>query len=199
MDHGQRVPGSVGRLVLGAVVVAVVAFGGALAGAPHALAEETICRGTIRARTVDNLRVPDGATCTLIGTRVQGTVSVGTGATLVARGVRVKGNVQAEGHRAVTVKNARVGGSIQLDQGGSFRITNTKVAFNIQADDNAGASTIKENVVGADVQLVKHHGGAVTIARNTIDGNLQCKENTPPPVGGRNRVQGVKEDQCSTL
>ena len=38
-----------------------------------------------------------------------------------------------------------------------------------------------------------------TVARNRIDGNLQCKTNTPRPVGGRNVVQGNKEDQCARL
>ena len=44
--------------------------------APMAQAEERVCRGTIGATTVDNLRVPQGATCTLNGTKVEGTVKV---------------------------------------------------------------------------------------------------------------------------
>ena len=38
-----------------------------------------------------------------------------------------------------------------------------------------------------------------TITGNWVNGNLQCKENEPPPVGGRNVVQGNKEDQCKAL
>jgi hypothetical protein len=38
--------------------------------------------------------------------------------------------------------------------------------------------------------------GGVEIRRNVIDGNLQCKENQPAPVGGGNVVGGNKEDQC---
>ena len=49
-----------------------------------AQAEERVCRGTLGAVTVDNLRVPQGATCTLNGTRVQGTVKVERNATLTA-------------------------------------------------------------------------------------------------------------------
>jgi hypothetical protein len=41
--------------------------------------------------------------------------------------------------------------------------------------------------------------GVVSVARNRIDGSLQCKENRRPPIGGRNRVQGVREDQCARL
>jgi hypothetical protein len=32
-----------------------------------------------------------------------------------------------------------------------------------------------------------------------VNGNLQCKENRPPPGGGANVVGGNKEDQCSWL
>jgi hypothetical protein len=39
----------------------------------------------------------------------------------------------------------------------------------------------------------------VVIASNRVDGNLQCKENSPAPTGGGNVVQGVKEDQCAQL
>jgi hypothetical protein len=80
--------------------IVAVAFVGLLAlavMAPAALAEERVCRGTIGRATVDNLRVPQGASCTLNGTRVQGTIKVENNANLVANGVRVIGNVQSEG------------------------------------------------------------------------------------------------------
>src|SRR5687768_4892057 len=84
-----------------------------------AVAEERSCRGSIGARTVDNLRVPDGAMCTLSGTYVKGTVKVEGGATLLAYGVRVIGNVQSENSRKVVIADgSRVGGSVQIVQGG---------------------------------------------------------------------------------
>jgi hypothetical protein len=64
---------------------------------------------------VDNLRVPQNATCTLNGTFVQGTVKVERAATLDARGVRVIGNGQGENARIVNVTaGSRVGGSVQV-------------------------------------------------------------------------------------
>jgi hypothetical protein len=47
-----------------------------------AVAEERTCRGAIGATTVDNLRVPQGARCTLTRTRVEATVKVERGARL---------------------------------------------------------------------------------------------------------------------
>ena len=69
--------------------------GGLLLPAGPASAEERVCRGTIGAVTVDNLRVPQDATCTLNDTRVEGTIKVERDATLKALGIRVIGNVQA--------------------------------------------------------------------------------------------------------
>jgi hypothetical protein len=143
-----------------------------------AFAEERKCRGTINAVTVDNLRVPQGATCTLNRTKVKGTVKVGRGATLKATGIRVVGNVQAEGAAKVTVLSSKVGGSVQIVQGRS--------------------SKLKSNSVKGDVQYFENRG-AISITGNRIDGNLQCKENSPGPTGGSNVVQGNKEDQCAGL
>jgi hypothetical protein len=57
-----------------------------------AQAEERVCRGALGAITVDNLRVPQNATCELTGTRVKGTIKVQRNAVLRAAQVRVIGN-----------------------------------------------------------------------------------------------------------
>lgn len=68
---------------------------------PPAAADERVCRGTLGAVTVDNVKVPTGATCILSRTYVKGQVTFQRGATLDARSARIVGNVQAEGHRNV--------------------------------------------------------------------------------------------------
>jgi hypothetical protein len=57
---------------------------------------------------------------------------------------------------------------------------------------------VADNDVNGSVQVMKNVGGVV-ISTNIIDGNLQCKENEPAPIGGGNEVQGNAEDQCATL
>ena len=166
------------RRVTRGMLAGVVAGIALAATAGTAAAEERVCRGAIGASTVDNLRVPDGATCRLSGTVVQGTVSVGSGARLIARGIRVVGNVQAEGHRAVTVVLSRVGGSVQLVQGRAANVSRNSIGSDLQAFENRGTQTFRAN---------------------RIDGNLQCKENVRRPVGGGNVVEGNREDQCSRL
>jgi hypothetical protein len=184
---------SIGRIALVAVI------GATFLQAGPAAAEERVCRGTIGARTLDNVRVPQGATCTLDGTYVKGTVKVGARATLRALDVRVIGNVQAEHARRVVVREgSRIGGDIQIVQGGSARIVNNRIGGDILFDDEAGYLLANRNVIGGNLQAFQNTGG-VEIRRNRIDGNLQCKENRPAPVGGGNIVEGNKEDQCRRL
>lgn len=164
------------RIKVGLMTV-LAAFAAAVMAAP-AFAEERTCRGTIGATTVDNLRVPQGATCTLNGTRVKGTVKVERGATLKASRISVIGNVQAEGAAAVNVAASTVGGSVQIVHGKRSRLD--------------------RNSVKGDVQYFENRA-AISITGNRIDANLQCKQNSPAPTGGGNVVQGNKEDQCARL
>jgi hypothetical protein len=163
-----------------------------------AVADERVCIGAIGPETVDNVRVPEGATCMLDGTVVQGTVKVERGATLQANAVNVIGNVQGEGAANVVLRGSRVGGSVQVKQGGAAETSGTQVTGDIQYDQQTGALRVADNQVGGSVQVVANRGGIV-IATNTIDGNLQCKENAPPPTGGGNLVHGNAEDQCAAL
>lgn len=177
---GAPVPteGPVMKRSLTVVATSMLLAAGTVAVAPSASAEERVCRGSLGATAVDNVRVPQNATCTLSGTTVKGTLKVENGATLRARSIRVVGNIQAEGHRSVVLSSARVGGSLQLEQGAAATLDGNRVTGDVQSFTNRGAQRFTSNVV---------------------DGNLQCKENVPAPTGSDNRVDGNKEDQCSRL
>jgi hypothetical protein len=172
----------------------------AVAGSPGlVVAEERTCRGDLGGATVDNLRVPEGATCALNRTHVKGTVKVGPRATLYARGVRVEGNVQAENARLVSVtQSSRIGGSVQIKQGGSATVLDSSVRGDIQYEANHSSLRANNNTVGGNIQVIGNQARA-EIYRNVIEGNLQCKENRPQPTGGRNKVRGNKENQCSAF
>jgi hypothetical protein len=157
-------------------------LGAALMAAAPASAEERTCRGTIGATTVDNLRVPSGAACTLTRTKVKGTVKVERGATLYASAIRVIGNIQAENARRVNVVRSHIGGSVQI----------------VQSRNGSTLSKLDRNTVKHDVQYFENRG-AISITRNRINGNLQCKSNNPRPKGGGNVVGGTKQDQCASL
>lgn len=163
-----------------------------------AWAEERRCTGSIGAVSLDNIFVPDGATCTLTKTRAKGSVVVGTGARLTAKGVSINGNIQAEGARFVRITSSSIiGGSVQVVQGYEGTIKNSRVNGDVQFDENTGPVTAVSNNVGGNMQVVANSGG-VELINNQMKGNLQCKENSPPPTGYGNRAAG-KEDQCARL
>ena len=169
--------------------------------AQAAQAEERTCRGTIGSATVDNLRVPQGASCTLNGTKVEGTVKVERNATLVANTIRVKGNVQSEGFENITLRrNSVVVGSVQLENGldgGAGRVLNSRVNGDLQYFSNEARMIARGNTLLANFQANQNKGGLV-IKNNKISENLQCQSNNPAPVGGGNTA-GDKEGQCGRL
>lgn len=150
---------------------------------------------------MDNLLVPQGASCTLNGTRVEGTVKVERAATLTANGIRVKGNVQSEGFRNITLqRGSTVIGSVQLEnglEGGSGRVLNSRINGDLQFFQNNARMVARGNTILANFQANQNMGGLV-IQNNRISENLQCQANTPPPTGSGNTA-GDKEDQCTRV
>jgi hypothetical protein len=170
----------------------------ALLGSQAVFAEETICVGHIGAQSLDNIFVPDGATCYLTGTRANGTLQVGTNASLIARDININGNLQAEGANQVTVSGRSfVGGSVQIVQGMSANISGTTMKGDLFFYKNASAVQANSNMIGGNLQAFENFGGT-TLNANVIKGNMQCKENVPAPVGSGNRASS-KEDQCASL
>src|SRR5918997_6627988 len=144
--------------------------------APAAQAEERVCRGTIGPTTVDNLRVPQGATCTLNGTRVEGTVKVERNAKLYANDIRVKGNVQSEGFKNIVLRQGSVVvGSVQLENGlrdGMGKVLNTRINGDLQYFSNRSRMVARGNTILANLQANQNTGGLV-IENNRIAENLQ--------------------------
>jgi len=181
------------HLAIGATVLAAL-----FTIAPEAVAEERVCRGTIGAVKLDNIRVPDGGSCTLNGTRANGSVVVGTGASLTATAVRINGNVQAQGARSVQVRgDSFVGGSVQIVQGRAATIKRVSIIGDLLFDENNRFLEAIGNRIGGNLLAFENTGG-VSIVGNVIDGNLQCKGNAPAPTGGGNQASS-KQDQCKKL
>lgn len=186
------------RTIRSLIMMTVLALGATMFGATAASAEDTICRGAIGAVQLDNLTVPNGATCTLTGTRLNGSIRVLTNATLNANGVRVNGNIQSEGASNVVVRgSSTVGGSVQIKQGQRATIDRVTINGDLQLDANRGALSISRNSIGSNLQAVGNSGG-LTISSNRVRQTLECKENNPAPTGGGNTA-GEKKEQCAGL
>jgi hypothetical protein len=169
------------------------------AGAPVTPPANSTCEGYLEAITVDNLQVPQGASCTLTGTHVTGSIQVAKDASLKVYHSTVVGNIQADGARLIIIlAGSTVGGSIQIKESDSVRVENVSVNRDLQFEMVNAALSVFGNQVGGNLQAFKN-AGSLTIANNIVDGNLQCKENTLSPAGGNNIVRGNKEDQCADL
>lgn len=187
------------RLLAAMVAAALLTACGALSAEPALTAQnDEECSGTFGAVTFENLKVPDGRTCVLNGTVVQGNIVVGTGSTLRAQSVRVGGNVQSEGHALVRVAGrSAVEGSVQLKQGRSAAVLDARINGDLQLTSNRGTFDLSRNVIGGNLQANQNRG-PLTISANRIDSALQCQANNPPPTGGGNTASS-KEDQCARL
>jgi hypothetical protein len=126
----------------------------------------------------------------------------------------IAGNVAAHENKSsigemVELDDVSVGGDVLVQKNAGtgtpddpddavYVIELSDIAGNLQMQENSGASfKISMNGIGANLQFFRNQG-ASTISGNTIGGNLQCKENNPPPVGGGNTAK-QKEDQCAAL
>lgn len=156
------------------------------------------CNGTLGAITVEQVSVPAGATCTLDGTRVRGDVKVARDGSVIAIGARIDGNLQLEeGGTSLVAANTRIGGDLQVKQAASASIATTFVRGNLQLEENAGRLAADRANVRGNLQVFRNRGG-VRLVDNRVAQALQCKENSPAPLGGGN-VAGEKEEQCRAL
>jgi hypothetical protein len=158
----------------------------------------TCSNQSVGAIDADTVVVPNGARCSLDGTRLIGSLLVQSGAEVDARNVSVNGSLQAEGAARVVVGgSSRFGGSVQIKQSGTALIEGAAVTGDIQLDANSGLLWVSANRVGGNVQVIDNRGGAL-LYDNRITGNLQCKQNQPAP-DGRGNTAALKEDQCAAL
>lgn len=168
-----------------------------LAASP-AMAEEFRCTGVVGPVSLDNVFVPDGASCVLDRTRMNGNVVVGHSASLRATSVSINGNLQAEGAASVRVGgHSIVGGSVQLVQGGTATIDRARIKGDLQFESNNRPISASGNIIGGNLLAFQNMGG-VHFMNNRMNGNMQCKENIPPPTGSGN-ISPSKEDQCAHL
>jgi hypothetical protein len=173
--------------------------GGGVTPPPPPLSGNVTCVNfTIGAIRLDSVIVPDGASCTLLGTILNGTVEVGATSRLTAESVNVTGDLKADGAAELRISGAsRVGGSVQVQRGAAASITGMSVTGDMQINAMAGLATASGNRITGNMQVVGNRGG-VALTSNTMGGVMQCKENLPAPTGSGN-VATLKEDQCLGL
>lgn len=185
------------RAITTGLAAAALAFGSFVAIAPAAQAGDITCRGEIRNRWISgDVKVPAGATCRIFRSTVKGNVEVRRGANLVTYKLRADGNVQGERHKLINLRYGTIDGDVQAEDGRAMYVQDVRVNGNVQSENNYGTHRVWNSRIDGDVQLFKNRTAWTTVKSNVIDGNLQCKNNTGPMNGSKNRVAGDKEGQC---
>jgi hypothetical protein len=172
--------------------------GGGVTPPPPLSGNVTCVNLTIGAIRLDSVIVPSGASCTLLGTLLNGSLEVQATATAIAENVNITGGVTSDGAARLSISGTSlVGGSVQVQRGAGATLSGIGITGDLQIDAMAGPVTASANRVTGNLQAIGNLGG-LTFNGNTMGGVLQCKENLPAPTGSGN-VATLKEDQCRTL
>jgi hypothetical protein len=173
--------------------------GGGVTPPPPPLTGNVTCVNlTIGAIRLDSVIVPSGASCTLLGTILNGNLEVQATATAIAENVNITGGVTSDGAARLSISGASlVGGSVQVQRGAGATLSGIGITGDLQIDAMAGPVVASANRVTGNLQAIGNRGG-LTFNGNTMGGVMQCKENLPAPTGSGNSAT-LKEDQCRTL
>ena len=162
----------------------------------------TLCNST-RTGTFDEVIAVPGGTCILSAATVDGNVTAQTGSDLLIYGGEVDGNIVGNPGSSVVVLSSVVDGNIRCTGAAAphgCQVSGAIVDGDVRSTDaEGGFVNIFSNNIDGDVTV---SGSAVQafVSLNTIEGELECKGNSPAPNPGglppTNVVDGDKEDQC---
>lgn len=199
------------------LIFSVALVAGALGMAPGAAlaAPATECTSTLSGGTTGNLRVPEGATCTLDGVTVEGMIRVGEGATLLTSDSQVSMNVIARDAASVQIIDTVVLGEINLQRtsgpiiigaagcavdpvaDGNIVLINNNgtiaVCFmtlrNLIVQGNAKRIGLFNNAVSNDIIVTQNTGRAIRVRDNQVGRNLLVTKNSASKlIGIRNNT-----------
>lgn len=171
----------------------VVALAAMAIGSPAAQGSDpTICSGFLLAVTVDNVVVPSGVDCVMLGTHVRGSVLVERNGSLETHegGIpivqtRIRGNVYSDYGRYVRLfdtssvdMNVTIKGATEGFNGCD---TGPFIGGNLQFEEMVGDDVIAHACgcqVRGNLVVTKTRGALVDVDGSTIFGNLQVSENT---------------------
>jgi hypothetical protein len=157
------------------------------------------CNGVLGAITVERVRVPPGATCSLNGTIVEGDAIVEESGVLISQSARIHGDLDARNSAKIDLlSGTEINGNIHIMLSGSIRIVSIYAGSNLNLESNYQGHEISNSRIMGNVDIARNTGG-VLISNNSIIGNLMCIGNEPPPIGNNNYVGGKATGQCAIL
>ncbi len=170
-----------------------------------ARAQNATCTGS-GTGTFGNLTVPDGSSCNLSNATVNGNITVGKNSKLIVSGgiTTIAGNVQANQCQSVMLMGSvLINGDVEIHQcaaDGGYVGPGIEIGGNFECHNNSGACIAQMGTVTGDLHIHNNSSQAPSdISFNTIGGDLQCAQNTPPPINaeGPNQIDGNVQGQCA--
>jgi hypothetical protein len=179
------------------------------------VADGTSCDGEVYGGYYDEVHVPYGAFCKLVGTTVDGDIELKARASPVAIDIDVDGNVQGEYAKKIVVRDSNVAGNIQAKQTKFMKVAKSFVDGDVQAGyvrtvkvlwsrvyghiqvDHAMLVRLVANDVGGDIPVDKSLFGYRDsfVNRNEVEGSVGASRLPTPdrerPVPTRDGRSGV--------
>ncbi|MBM7786456.1 hypothetical protein [Tenggerimyces flavus] len=166
-----------------AVLAGALAVGGGLFAfaAPASAAPVTQCTGDLGAVTVSgNLSVPADQTCTLNGTIVNGTATIGKNANLLVLAGTIKRNVTVNAGGYFDTTGSTLGQNVYLIDAAGTRLDTTKVAGSVRSSDNnkGFAGFIFGDSAEVSGNVEQFATGELLLERSTVSGSVRGIDNT---------------------
>jgi endo-1,4-beta-xylanase len=166
-----------------------------VADGAHLLLDGAVARGSVT--------VGSGGSLVVAGSEVRGPVTVEPGGTLSVSGSILRGGVTAGQDASVALARGAASGQLSgegtaafvlldLDQAGEVVATGTTGTVSLTGNQIRGRVTVDDSATAEE---------PVTIAGNTIRGDLRCSGNEPAPTadGSPNTVTGGGSGQCAAI
>jgi len=176
----------------------------AFAASPANAQQNINCTASvITSGTFNNVNVSPNTFCDLEGSvKVQGNINVGVGASVDIEFITVNGNIVANGAGLLVIDGVSVGHNVITNGLQIVRINQSVIDGSVVISGSTTLVELFPNTVNGNVNVSNNNTFAgITIAANTIGGNLVCTGNTPPPAnfGLTNAVSGQRVGQCAGL
>lgn len=148
---------------------------------------DVTCVSALSNTVVQNVIVPQGATCTLTDVTVRGNIEAKETSRVTIRRGSVNGDIIGEAGSQVRLNRGNVNGSVQGKAAALVSIAGTTVAKDIVIEETA-TFVINTGARAGNLEVLKSGNASVTGVQ--ISGNLKFEENYGAVSASSNRVGG---------
>lgn len=144
-----------------------------MVAAPAAVAaSDTSCDDVVYGGYYDEVYVPYGGFCKLVGATVEGDIKLKGRASLVAIDIDVDGNIQGEYAKKIVLRRSNVEGDVQATKTKVVKVAKSYVDGDVQAD-YAKRVVVRGSKVEGNIQVKKTR--FLKVKRSGVEGDVQAE------------------------